>query len=306
MSTTVAVTLVANAQQTRRKTAVLPVPASRANLQEQAKNKLRLKATRFFAAAGTEIDAASLLRFDAGDSIFCSAGEDYVGVAEPATQSEILVAGCGVSSSSSVSPTTSTTSQTSMTDEVQLPGEKGAINWLRVGPGRLAMWHRPGGKAIAKLRRIAGATVLATLLAEREGAEEIGRKCAAEGLQWFWSPLDGADVDYLESEAACASMACAARFIRDRLRLGDSILLHCSAGIHRTGAVGYAALRASGLSADDAAEGLAVMRTVTAEKCDQAGAGRASGGGRLAIVERSVLPLVEQLVDDREGRPMHP
>ena len=48
------------------------------------------------------------------------------------------------------------------------------------------------------------------------------------------------------------------------LRRGESVLLHCSAGLHRTGTVAYAVLRASGWGESDAARGLQLMRPETA------------------------------------------
>merc|ERR1712196_399951 len=107
---------------------------------------------------------------------------------------------------------------------------------------------------------------------------------------WYWTPLDGADADYLESESAVSMMASAVSSLCNHLRAGESVLLHCSAGIHRTGAVGYAILRASGLCADAALGAVRAMRAVTADQVDdKGGGGRSRGGGRLAIVERLVL-----------------
>ncbi|NNC15830.1 hypothetical protein HJC22_08825 [Corallococcus exiguus] len=46
---------------------------------------------------------------------------------------------------------------------------------------------------------------------------------------------------------------------------GGKLVIHCSAGIHRTGMFGYALLRQLGLSADAARARLAELRQVTAE-----------------------------------------
>jgi protein-tyrosine phosphatase len=75
-------------------------------------------------------------------------------------------------------------------------------------------------------------------------------------------PLDGGDVP------------CAARTAELRPRLvaiattignGSKVVVHCSAGIHRTGMIGYALLRQLGMSADAAREKLPELRSVTAE-----------------------------------------
>jgi protein-tyrosine phosphatase len=49
---------------------------------------------------------------------------------------------------------------------------------------------------------------------------------------------------------------------------GGKVVVHCSAGIHRTGMIGYALLRQLGLSADAAREKLSALRSVTAEGVD--------------------------------------
>jgi len=181
---------------------------------------------------------------------------------------------------------------------VMLPNEKGAINWLRVAEGRMALWHRPGSKASVKLRQIAGATMLVTLLAEREGAESIGRSALAGGLEWLWFPLDGADLDYLGSKEAIDTLTRATTAVVSALRRGASVVVHCSAGIHRTGSVGYTVLRASGLSSAEAHAGLMSMRPITAEGVDQTARGRGVGGDRTALVDRHVLPRALEALED--------
>jgi predicted protein tyrosine phosphatase len=130
-----------------------------------------------------------------------------------------------------------------------------------VAGGALALTHRPKLKTIPALRGL-GATHLVTLLAEREGAKQIGSAATAAGLTWLWMPLDGGDVP------------CAARTAELRPRLvaiattignGSKVVVHCSAGIHRTGMIGYALLRQLGMSADAAREKLPELRSVTAE-----------------------------------------
>ena len=183
-------------------------------------------------------------------------------------------------------------------ERLQLPNEKGDICCLAVGGGRMALWHKPGGKALPKLAA-AGATMVATLLAEREGAELIGRKARDAGLAWHWADLDGANTEYLASAEAVDVVIAAVAAIQAALGRGDSVLVHCSAGLHRTGTVGYAVMRASGWSRDEAREGLRRMRDETANKVDEVGSGNAKGGGRLDIVDRLVLDRVTQRVSQK-------
>ncbi|HVS03942.1 MAG TPA: tyrosine-protein phosphatase [Thermoanaerobaculia bacterium] len=125
--------------------------------------------------------------------------------------------------------------------------------FLPLASGRLALWHRPGRRAVPRLIA-AGCDRVVTLLSEREGARELGDCIAAAGLRWSWIPLpDARPPQGRRHDAACEALAA----IRRALEAGESVLVHCSAGMHRTGMVGYALLRACGQAP---AEALATLR----------------------------------------------
>ena len=118
-------------------------------------------------------------------------------------------------------------------------------HWLPVGPGQLALWHRPRLRAIPHL----GCDRVATLLSEREGAREIGGAVQRAGIAWSWIPLrDGKTPTGSRGEEARRDLW----ELSAHLEAGESILLHCSAGMHRTGMMAYALLRGRGLSRDEA------------------------------------------------------
>ena len=96
--------------------------------------------------------------------------------------------------------------------------------------------------------------------------------------------LDGANAEYLGSAAAVDVVVEAVAAIRRALGRGDRVLVHCSAGLHRTGTVAYAVMRARVWSRDEAREGLRRMRKETADKVDEVGAGNPKSGNRLDIV----------------------
>jgi protein-tyrosine phosphatase len=50
---------------------------------------------------------------------------------------------------------------------------------------------------------------------------------------------------------------------------GESVMIHCAAGIHRTGMVAYALLRLNGYEPEESFEALADMRVVTREGVGQ-------------------------------------
>lgn len=136
-----------------------------------------------------------------------------------------------------------------------------SVDWVDLGPGRLAIGHRPGRKMITGLP-MAGATHVVTLLGETEGAESIGRDSQRAGLKWIWIPLDSGEPPVPER---AAEMRAKLVEVDEALDAGGSLYLHCSAGIHRTGMVTHALLRLRGLSASEAATKLGQLRSVTAE-----------------------------------------
>jgi protein-tyrosine phosphatase len=143
------------------------------------------------------------------------------------------------------------------------------------GGGALALTHRPKLKSMPALRAL-GATHLVTLLSEREGARQISDAVIAAGLTWIWAPLDGGGVP---SEDTTRELRSVLRELADVIAGGGRVVVHCSAGIHRTGMFGYALLRHIGLSAEDARVKLVELRGVIA---DGVGSDRLAWGDAVA------------------------
>jgi protein-tyrosine phosphatase len=133
--------------------------------------------------------------------------------------------------------------------------------WVEVGGGRLWARGRPGMRLVATLPSL-GCTRVVTLLAEREGARELGAAVERAGLAWTWLPLDNGRPP---PDAVRARLLAGLPAIVDALRAGESVLVHCAAGIHRTGMVTYALLRLLGLPPADAQALLARIRRETFE-----------------------------------------
>jgi protein tyrosine phosphatase (PTP) superfamily phosphohydrolase (DUF442 family) len=131
----------------------------------------------------------------------------------------------------------------------------------RVRAGALALSHRPRLKDVAHLRE-RGITHVVTLLAEREGAKQVGETVRAAGLTWIWCPLvNGQPPDTQATATIRPVLAQLAKLVDD----GAAIFIHCSAGIHRTGMFGYALLRQLGFDRDAARSKLAELRALTSE-----------------------------------------
>jgi protein-tyrosine phosphatase len=105
-------------------------------------------------------------------------------------------------------------------------------------------------------------THVVTLLAEREGAKEIGEAVRQAGITWIWCPLANGQPPDVQVTAAIRPVLAELASLLDK---GASIIVHCSAGIHRTGMFGYALLRQVGLEPNAARAKLNKLRPVTGE-----------------------------------------
>lgn len=149
------------------------------------------------------------------------------------------------------------------------------LGWVAVGGGHLALGHRPRREGPEELRR-QGATHLVTLLGESEGAAAIGAAAREAGLEWYWLPMPSARVPeeaeegrYQEALAELAAL----------LEEGARLYLHCSAGIHRTGMIGFALLREVGYAEEEAR---ALLRELREETAAGVGEERLAWGAALA------------------------
>ena len=131
--------------------------------------------------------------------------------------------------------------------------------FIPVGKGRLTLFHRPGGKAYQQLVA-QGCTHVVTLMRASEGAEGIGQSVEARGMRWLWVQVPNGDYPRGEvHEQLLAGIECVSGWLDE----GASVLIHCSAGIHRTGMFAYGLLRWRGLSPEAALEQIGRMREQT-------------------------------------------
>jgi hypothetical protein len=122
------------------------------------------------------------------------------------------------------------------------------LAWAPAGRGHLALRGRPKLALVPHLPAL-GCHRLVTLLSAREGAPTIGRAARETGLAWTWSPLDNGRPPV---GAAARALARTAAEVAARLADGERVMIHCAAGLHRTGMLAYGALRLLGLPPDGA------------------------------------------------------
>jgi hypothetical protein len=107
-----------------------------------------------------------------------------------------------------------------------------------------------------------GATHVLTLQRADEMQPWIPGLCESHGLQWVHLPLSGRRMDSGEDRQSLARLPAV-------LALWDAprrVVVHCSAGLHRTGATCYLLLRLSGLTREDAITHIRLARALTAEE----------------------------------------
>jgi protein-tyrosine phosphatase len=135
------------------------------------------------------------------------------------------------------------------------------VRLVNVGAGAIALTHRPKVRALPAMRAV-GVTHLVTLLSRREGAPALGEAARAAGLEWVWVELANGQQPPPELRA---DIAAAVAKVATLVGAGARVVIHCSAGIHRTGMFGYALLRTCGLEPEAGKEALATLRAATAE-----------------------------------------
>ncbi len=133
------------------------------------------------------------------------------------------------------------------------------------GSGKLALSERPKLKEVKELVP-AGCDRVVTILAERgEQAHKIGEAVEAHGISWEW--LKVAHATELSS-AEKMFFKRSVHKIYNCILDNESVLVHCSAGLHRTGMFAYAVMRKGGATHDDALNIIKYIRPETFEALD--------------------------------------
>jgi protein-tyrosine phosphatase len=133
------------------------------------------------------------------------------------------------------------------------------LTFVTIGQGKIALRGKPGRKFYEALPYLDCSRVV-TLLSEHEGGLEVGEQVKERGVQWTWIPLEDGKYPLREAYARLRDGMIG---LSDNLDKGESLMIHCAAGIHRTGMLTYGLLRYRGYSTDDAMRMIAQMRQHT-------------------------------------------
>lgn len=128
--------------------------------------------------------------------------------------------------------------------------------------GRLSLWHFPSERHLTEVSKL-GCNVIVTLQGESENSKMnmIPRICKSLDMEWiqldFWT-------NYYSNSPQVVKLV---ESIVSHLRSGHSVLIHCAAGIHRTGICVYAVLRRMGYSSEETLSFICKLRKLTFERC---------------------------------------
>jgi len=151
------------------------------------------------------------------------------------------------------------------------------IAFVTVGAGRLAARGAPGGGVMAEWVHGAGATWVVTLVRCDEPAFPKAHGQATALMEegslkgWLHLPLSGgascmSNSDKRRSKALKADdqqSLSRVKEVAELLKQGESVIVHCAAGMHRTGIVCYMTLRLLGQSSEKALKSILQSRPVT-------------------------------------------
>ena len=133
--------------------------------------------------------------------------------------------------------------------------------WMQLGEHHVVASGAPGRRTLERWRD-AGVTDVITLQRADEMAPWLAQACAERSLRWHHAPVSG---KRLQAKGDAASLADVIRIVRE-MDAPSRVVVHCSAGLHRTGVALYLLLRAQGLSPQDSLARIEAGRALTARE----------------------------------------
>lgn len=105
--------------------------------------------------------------------------------------------------------------------------------------------------------------LVVTAQSAKENYKEVATHCKAHQIDHYWIELEGANQALLSSKKVVNTLGRQIACLFNRAADSSqpvNIMLHCAAGIHRTGTIAYVLLRLSGYEPSQALEALGQMR----------------------------------------------
>jgi len=142
-----------------------------------------------------------------------------------------------------------------------------SVKFIKVIQGKIGLSAKPSLGKLVKLNDQNLSTII-TLLTISENKKDIEYYVNKYRKDWMWFPLSASELSY-DNDFRVKLHAIYDEVIV-RLKSGETILIHCAAGVHRTGLFTYGLLLKLGYKRNEALELIYELRPVTAlERIDK-------------------------------------
>ena len=139
-------------------------------------------------------------------------------------------------------------------------------HWIAFGHHKLAIAGAPGARKLEVWANQARVSDLITLQRHDEMASWLPQECVELGISWHPFPLSGKHMKAPGDRGSLTDLLIWTRYIMEADYPASHIVVHCSAGLHRTGFAAYLMLRGLGQPSAKAMESIEAMRALTARE----------------------------------------
>lgn len=146
--------------------------------------------------------------------------------------------------------------------------DENTSRWVPFGAHELTASGAPGKRRLPGWEE-AGLTDVITLQREDEMNAAIPQSCAERGWRWHHIPLSGKKLEAATDPESLLALAELARDLVTTPEPPRRIVVHCSAGLHRTGVALFLMLRVTGYEKEDALALIQKARALTAHELDR-------------------------------------
>ena len=126
--------------------------------------------------------------------------------------------------------------------------------------------NRPNRNLLRTVCKKGLCDTVVTLQWSHETPNEIGNMCEQLLVLWVWFPIKAVNYTLVSDPSKFEKISKNLLELRTLLSEGKKLLIHCAAGVHRTGFVTYVLLRLCGRGHDEAINLIQIIRPVILEK----------------------------------------
>jgi protein tyrosine/serine phosphatase len=157
---------------------------------------------------------------------------------------------------------------------------------LRNTNSKITCFRRPNLRSIPKFKEVYGLNSILSCIIKKEKPELIENKAIESGIKFFNIPFRKAKKNFLEKDATMKMLIEEIRRMYENL-INETLclLVHCAAGVRRTGIIVYCLLRMNGESRESALEILLKLREETRNGI---------GDYRIEYAEKYLIPFLLQ------------